>query len=84
MHSFLTGKPISNEHPAPGTNTLVEAPWTAEAHLAAMRRLLELAGKPMGVGSASHLIAAARVHAEAAKTARPAMPVKAAPYGDTI
>jgi hypothetical protein len=80
MHSFLTGKPISNEHPAPGTNTLVEESWTSEAHLAAMRRLLELAGKPMGDQSASHLISAARVHVEAAKTAgRAPLPVKTAP-----
>ena len=84
MHSFLTGKPVSNEHPAPGTNTLVKEPWTAEAHLAAMRRLLELASKSVGSSQpTSHLIAAARVHAEAAKTARPAPP-RTTPYGDAL
>lgn len=89
MHSLLTGKFESAAQPDPSPNRIVEEPWTAEAHLAAARRLLNTASKNSDE-SATKLIAAARVHAEAAKTAgRTPMPVqtspaRTAPHGDVL
>jgi len=79
MHSLLTGKFVTAEHSSVGPDPMVEESWTAEAHLAAMRRLLDTASKNSGV-SADTCLAAARIHAEAAKTAgRTPTPVKTAP-----
>lgn len=72
MLNFLTGQP------EPAANS-VNRSFTAEEHLNAMRHLLHAATQSEDQDPAL-LLAAARVHAEAAKTARrTAMPVKTAP-----
>lgn len=82
MHSLLTGKFGSAEQPT-------DEPWTAEDHLAAMRRLLHTASQSPS-SDTERIMTAARIHAEAAKSApRTQLPVKTAPartapYGDTI
>lgn len=74
MHNLLTGKPFNREVPDVSPDTIVDEPWTAEAHLAASRRLLNDA---TGSESPADLIAAARVHVEAAKVAgRTPTPIK--------
>lgn len=78
MFNLLTGKQINRELPTASPDSTVEEPWTAEAHLAAARRLLNAVGKTSE--SADHLLAAAAVHVEAAKVAgRTPTPVKTAP-----
>lgn len=78
MLNLLTGKNEPNDYPDPTPNPMVEEPWTAEAYLTSMRRLLNDAGKS-GTNPAV-MVAAAAVLVEAAKAApRPALPVKTAP-----
>lgn len=82
MFNLLTGKPQSY---ADATDaSILKEPWTAEAHLSAMRRLLDQATKNVSDAPAATLIEAARVHAEAAKTAgRTPLPAKTAPARTT-
>jgi len=89
MINLLTGESQSQFDATDAS--LLREPWTAEAHLTAMRRLLDEAGKNGSHAPADRLLAAARVHAEAAKTAsRTPLPVKTAPArtlprdGDTV
>jgi hypothetical protein len=79
MINLLTGKPIDPSHPTnpDADRVFVEEPFTAAAHLAAMRRLLAAATNS---NNADQLLHAATIHAEAAKTAgRTPLPVKTAP-----
>lgn len=78
MLNLLTGKTDTREHPDPSPDALVEEPWTAEAYLTAMRRLLNDAGKT-GTDP-TVMVAAAGVLVEAAKVVkRTPLPVETAP-----
>lgn len=80
MINLLTGKKIDPSHPVNLTaeRAFVEEPFTAAAHLAAMRRLLHAASND---DNAYRLPKAARIHSEAAKTA----PARTVPRdGDTL
>lgn len=77
MYSLLTGT-CNASHT--DEMKLAKRQFTAAEHHAAMRRLLLDASTSVSQMPAERLIAAARVHAEAAKTAgRTSLPVKTAP-----
>lgn len=77
MHNLLTGKVETREFPEPKPNPTVESGWTAEAYLAAMRRLLNDAARSP---DPALMVAAAGVLAKAAVVAaRTPLPVKTAP-----
>jgi hypothetical protein len=79
MINLLTGMYDDTSHPGPNGLDLVEKPWTADAHLDAMRRLLNEATNNPGVDPAT-VVAAAHVHLEASKAAaRTPLPVKTGP-----
>lgn len=83
MHNLLTGKQGHTEYPDPSPNALANDSWTAEAHLNAARRLLDAGGRGDHDVTAN-LIAAARVHVEAAKAVA-VMPTRTLPRdGDAI
>lgn len=64
MINLLTGKPDTNEDPEPGSYSVVENDWTAEAHLRAIRCLLNDAGKPGA--DTENLLRAAELHKDTA------------------
>jgi DNA-binding LacI/PurR family transcriptional regulator len=83
VHNLLTGKKSNRAYPQPDTNSIAEEPWTAEAYLTAMRRLLAEAGET-GNHTASYLAAAGVLAQAAMAVSRTPALARVPGDGDTV